>query len=64
MVVLQTMFGRVHKSVGVKIAPKAYVSDIDSDFISEMIVTLTNGVADNGSSISDSLSILQQGQNN
>ena len=55
--------GRVHKSVGVKIAPKAYVSDIDSDFISEMVVTLSNGVADNGSSISDSLSILQQGQN-
>ena len=39
--------GRVHKFDGVKIAPAAEINLVDSDFISELVVALTNGVADN-----------------
>ena len=52
--------GRVHKFDGVKIAPEAEINLIDSDFISKLVVTLTNGVADN-SGVSDELLLTQLG---
>ena len=52
--------GRVHKVDGVKIAPAAEINLVDSDFISELVVTLTNGVADN-SGVSDELLLTQLG---